>query len=220
METLAAFTPALPEIILAAGAMLFLMLGVFSADTARTGVFIGWLTVLLMAGVAIMIGTSGAERVELFDGAFVVDAFSRFCKVLILGAAAVSLMLSFGYFERERIMKFEIPVIALLSTVGMFMMVSANDLISLYLGLELMSLALYVLAAVHRDSLRSSEFGLEILRSRRPVVRHAALRRLTDLRLHGHHLVHRAGVNFESGRSGSEHRSHRWPRLLACRPCI
>jgi NADH-quinone oxidoreductase subunit N len=161
METLAAFAPALPEIILAAGAMVFLMLGVFSADTARTGVFIGWLTVLLMAGVAILIGATGAERVELFDGAFVVDAFSRFCKILILGAAAVSLVLGFGYFERARIMKFEIPVVALLSTVGMFMMVSANDLISLYLGLELMSLALYVLAAVHRDSLRSSESGLK-----------------------------------------------------------
>ncbi len=73
----------------------------------------------------------------------------------------MSLILSFGYFERAKIMKFEIPVVALLSTVGMFMMVSANDLISLYLGLELMSLALYVLAALRRDSLRSSEAGLK-----------------------------------------------------------
>jgi NADH-quinone oxidoreductase subunit N len=161
MNTLSSFAPAVPEIALAAGAMVLLMLGVFREDTARNGTSVGWLAVLVMAAVAVLVGAGGAERIELFDGAFVVDAFARFCKILILGAAAVSLILSFGYFQRAKIMKFEIPVVALLSTVGMFMMVSANDLISLYLGLELMSLALYVLAAVRRDSLRSSESGLK-----------------------------------------------------------
>ncbi|OYW54791.1 MAG: NADH-quinone oxidoreductase subunit N [Hyphomicrobium sp. 32-62-53] len=161
MDTLASYAPALPEIVLAAGAMLLLMLGVFREDTARTGRSIGWLSIGLMAIVALLVGWGGADRVELFDGAYVSDAFSRFSKILILAAAAASLLLSFGYFERAKIMKFEIPVIVLLSTIGMFMMVSANDLISLYLGLELMSLALYVLAAVRRDSLRSSESGLK-----------------------------------------------------------
>ncbi|MCU0731321.1 MAG: NADH-quinone oxidoreductase subunit NuoN [Hyphomonas sp.] len=161
MDTLASYAPALPEIALAVGAMLLLMLGVFRDDTARTGHSIGWLSIGLMALVALLVGWGGADRVELFDGAYVSDAFSRFTKILILAAAAASLMLSFGYFERAKIMKFEIPVVVLLSTIGMFMMVSANDLISLYLGLELMSLALYVLAAVRRDSLRSSESGLK-----------------------------------------------------------
>jgi NADH-quinone oxidoreductase subunit N len=161
MDTLISFAPALPEIVLAMGAMALLMLGVFREDNARTGLTIGWLSIVLLGGVAILVGWGGADRIELFDGAYVSDAFSRFSKILILGAAAASLILSFGYFERAKIMKFEIPVIVLLSTIGMFMMVSANDLISLYLGLELMSLALYVLAAVRRDSLRSSESGLK-----------------------------------------------------------
>jgi NADH-quinone oxidoreductase subunit N len=161
METLASYAPAVPEIALATGAMVLLMLGVFRDDTARNGLSVGWLSVLLMAVVAFYVGVGGSARVELFDGAFVVDGFARFSKILILAAAAASLIMSFGYLERARIMKFEVPVVVLLSTVGMFMMVSANDLISLYLGLELMSLALYVLAAVRRDSLRSSESGLK-----------------------------------------------------------
>jgi NADH-quinone oxidoreductase subunit N len=161
METLASFAPALPEILLAAGAMVLLMIGVFRDDNARNGVSAGWLAVLLMGLVAFYTAAGGSERVELFDGAFVVDGFARFAKIVILAAGAASLIMSFGYFERARIMKFEVPVLVLLSTVGMFMMVSANDLIALYLGLELMSLALYVLAAVRRDSLRSSESGLK-----------------------------------------------------------
>ncbi len=161
METLASFVPALPEIVLAAGAMVLLMLGVFREDTARNGRSVGWLSVLIMVVAAVMTGFGGAERLELFDGAFVVDSFARFSKVLILAAAAAALILSFDYFERAKIMKFEIPVVVLLSVAGMFMMVSANDLISLYLGLELMSLSLYVLAAVRRDSLKSSESGLK-----------------------------------------------------------
>jgi len=161
MSTLQSFAPALPEIVLAAGAMVLLMLGVFRTDTERNAVSVGWLAVLVMAVVALIVGAGGAERIEIFDGAFVVDAFARFAKILILAAAATALILSFGYFVRAKAMRFEIPVLVLLATAGMTMMVSANDLIALYLGLELMSLALYVLAAVRRDSLRSSEAGLK-----------------------------------------------------------
>jgi NADH-quinone oxidoreductase subunit N len=161
MTTLQSFVPALPEIVLSVGAMVLLMLGVFREDNARNGTSVGWLAVLVMAVTAILVGFSGSERVEAFEGAFVVDAFGRFAKILILGSAAVALILGFAYFTRAKIMKFEIPVIVLLSAVGMLMMVSANDLISLYLGIELMSLSLYVLAAVRRDSLRSSESGLK-----------------------------------------------------------
>ncbi len=78
MNTLSSFAPVLPEIALAGGAMVLLMLGVFREDTARNGASIGRLAVLLMAAVAVMVGSAGAERLELFDGAFVVDAFSRF----------------------------------------------------------------------------------------------------------------------------------------------
>ena len=90
-----------------------------------------------------------------------VDGFGRFMKVLTFGAAAVALLLSFDYLRQAKTLKFEYPVLALLATAGMGMMISANDLIALYLGLELQSLALYVMAAIRRDDLRSSEAGLK-----------------------------------------------------------
>ncbi len=158
---LQSFAPAFPEIFVAVGAMALLMLGVFRDDTERNGVATGWLAIGVLAVAALMVAGQGATRATLFDGAFVVDGFGRFVKVLILAGSAVSLMLCFGYLARAKIMKFEIPVLVLLATTGMMMMVSASDLISLYLALELMSLALYVLAAVRRDQLRSSEAGLK-----------------------------------------------------------
>ncbi len=97
----------------------------------------------------------------LFKGAFVVDGFSRFVKILILGGSAATLLLSFDYLRRAKLLTYEFPVLVLLATTGMMMMVSANDLIALYLGLELQSLALYVLAAIRRDDVRSSEAGLK-----------------------------------------------------------
>ena len=107
-------------------------------------------------------------------------------KILVLLGAALTMIMSLGYIEREQMDRFEFPVLMLFATLGMLMMVSANDLISLYLGLELQSLSLYVIAAFRRDTVRSSEAGAEILRSRRAVVRHAALRLLDGLRLHRH----------------------------------
>jgi NADH-quinone oxidoreductase subunit N len=92
---------------------------------------------------------------------FVVDGYSRFIKVLILGGSATALLLSFDYLRAAGILRYEFPVLVLLAATGMMMMVSAGDLIALYLGLELQSLALYVLAAVRRDDVRSSEAGLK-----------------------------------------------------------
>ena len=98
---------------------------------------------------------------ELFNGAFVDDRFARFMKILTLAGSAFTLILSFDYMRRERILRFEYPILILLSTVGMMLTISANDLISLYLALEFQSLALYVVAAFHRDHLRSTEAGLK-----------------------------------------------------------
>ena len=102
-----------------------------------------------------------AGKQTLFDGAFVVDGFARFMKVLTFVASAGALFLSFDYMRETRSHKFEYPVLVLLATAGMGMMISANDLIALYLGLELQSLALYVVAAIRRDDVRSSEAGLK-----------------------------------------------------------
>jgi NADH-quinone oxidoreductase subunit N len=160
MSALAVYAPLLPEAILAIGAMVLLMLGVFRPDTQEEAGRIMWLAiaVLLAAGFAVL---QGAGTELLFAGAFIVDSFARFMKIVVLAGAGVALILSFDEMADRKSLKFEFPVLVLLSTTGMMMMVSANDLISLYLGLELQSLALYVVAAFRRDSTRSSEAGLK-----------------------------------------------------------
>jgi len=151
------WTLALPEIVLSVCGMAILMVGVFRRP--ETGFVAGMLTLgaLLVAGMLVISrGTGGA-----YEGLFVVDAFSNFVKVLILVSAAIALILAFDYNSRQGIGRFEFPVLVLFSTVGMMVMGSAANLMTLYLGLELQNLALYVLVAFARDDLRSSEAGLK-----------------------------------------------------------
>ena len=102
------------------------------------------------------------EEADLaFGGQFVVDQFARFMKWLVLIGSALAVIMSINYNAREGIERFEFPVLILFASLGMLLMVSANDLISLYVGLELQSLSLYVIAAFRRDSARSSEAGLK-----------------------------------------------------------
>lgn len=152
--------PVLPEVILAVGAMALLMFGAFAGDSDATGKQTAWLAigVLAAAGFALVTSTTTGTA---FDGAFVSDGLTTFLNVLILIAAAMTLLLTFDDFGRAKVMLFEYPVLVLLATLGMLMMVSANDLIALYLGLELQSLALYVIAAFKRDDVKSSEAGLK-----------------------------------------------------------
>jgi NADH-quinone oxidoreductase subunit N len=161
MTPLQTYAPLLPEIIIAVGAMALLMYGVFRPETDVEGRSVGWgaIAVLAAAGYFVLRQPAGTETV--FDGAFVVDSFGQFMKLLVLGGSAVALLLAFDDFSDQKQMKFEYPILVLLATTGMLMMVSAGDLIALYLGLELQSLALYVVAAFRRDSVRSSEAGLK-----------------------------------------------------------
>jgi NADH-quinone oxidoreductase subunit N len=159
--TLSSLWPALPEIVVAVGAMLLLMFGVARPDNDQEGEIVGWGAMLVLAAAAFIVATQPATSERMFNDAFVVDGFTRFGKLLVLGGSAVALLLSFDYLRDARLMKFEFPVLVLLATVGMMLMVSSNDLISLYLGLELQSLALYVVAALRRDDVRSSEAGLK-----------------------------------------------------------
>lgn len=161
MEQLHSYWPLYPELVLVVGAMALLMLGVFRPETDREAEVIGWLAILMLAVAAWLVVGQPAGAQMLFEGAFVVDGFARFMKVLTLVASAGALLLSFDFLRQARALKFEYPVLMLLATAGMLMMISANDLISLYIGLELQSLALYVLAAIRRDDLRSSEAGLK-----------------------------------------------------------
>jgi len=148
----------LPELIVAVSAMAILLAGAIGGD--RQTAVLTALAVLVMAVAGFFVAVSG-ERVAAFHGAFVVDGFARFVKLLILGGSAVSLLMAGPYFENEKQTRFELPVLILLASLGMMLMVSATSFIALYMGLELQSLALYVLAAFSRDSLRSTEAGLK-----------------------------------------------------------
>ena len=150
---------ALPEIVLICGAMLLLMFGVFRGE--RSARAVNWLSILLLIAAGAVVLWLPVERLETFGGSFVVDSFARFLKLLALIGSATAILMSFDYFANDKQEKFEYPVLILLSTAGMLMLISANDLIALYLGLELMSLALYVVAAINRDSVRSTEAGLK-----------------------------------------------------------
>ena len=150
-----------PEIALVVGAMVLLMLGVFRPETDREAATIGWLAIGVLCLAAWLVLEQAPTRGTLFEGGFLVDGFARFMKGLTLMASAGALLLSFDYMRETRSQKFEYPVLVLLATAGMMMMISANDLIALYLGLELQNLALYVVAAIRRDDVRSSEAGLK-----------------------------------------------------------
>jgi NADH-quinone oxidoreductase subunit N len=160
MPETTSFATALPEIILAGGAMALLMLGAFGFADGERSDRAGWTAILILFVTgAVLITQTGTERV--FNDAFVSDAFARFVKLLVLTGSAVAILLSFDDFRRAKADRYELPVLILLSTVGMMMMISASDLLALYLGLELQSLALYVLAAIRRDNVRSSEAGMK-----------------------------------------------------------
>ncbi|HEU0222539.1 MAG TPA: NADH-quinone oxidoreductase subunit NuoN [Paracoccaceae bacterium] len=150
----------LPELMLAAYAMAALMWGVFRGKDEDTELLI-WVTAAVLAALALWLGFGQPGRPSAFSGGFIDDGFARFAKVLLLAGAAIVLLLSIEYLRRHRLLRFEFPVLVALSALGMMMMVSAGDLMALYLGLELQSLALYVIAAFRRDSLRSTEAGLK-----------------------------------------------------------
>ena len=153
-------TVILPEIVLAVSAMLALLVGVYTTKDKLAPVLV-WLTAALMAVLAVWIATRSSGTAIAFGGMFVDDAFSRFAKVAILLSAAAVLVMSQDYMARRQILHFEYPVLVSLAAVGMMVMVSAGDLIALYMGLELQSLALYVMASLRRDSARSTEAGLK-----------------------------------------------------------
>ena len=150
----------LPEIILSVYAMLALVGAVYTAkdELATT---LCWLTAVLFAVVAFWISSDTASAQTAFNGMFIDDGFARFAKVVILLSAAAVLVMSVDYMRRRDLMKFEYPILIVLAVVGMMMMVSSGNLMSLYMGLELQSLSLYVVASFRRDSVKSTEAGMK-----------------------------------------------------------
>jgi len=149
-----------PEVFLALYAMAALMWAVYRGKDDEAPMLF-WLTSIVLAGLGVWIGFEPASTQTAFNGAFINDGFARFAKVLILFSASIVLLMSQPYLKRNALLKFEFPILVALATVGMMMMVSSGDLISLYMGLELQSLALYIIAAFQRDSLKSTEAGLK-----------------------------------------------------------
>ena len=150
----------LPEIILSVFAMLSLLIGVYGGQDKRTA-NITFVTAGLMVITGIWMLFDGSPSETAFNKMFIDDAFSRFAKALVLLSSAAVLVMSLGYMLRHNLGRFEYPILIIFSVVGMMFMVSANDLMILYLGLELQSLALYVVASMRRESLKSTEAGMK-----------------------------------------------------------
>jgi NADH-quinone oxidoreductase subunit N len=149
-----------PEIVLALYAMVALIAIVYTGKDAMARLSL-WMTSIVFVGMAAWIATSGEGTSVAFGGMFVDDAFSRFAKVTILLSAAAVLLMSEEYMTRRDLLRFEYPLLVALAAVGMMVMVSAGDLMALYMGLELQSLALYVVASLRRDNVKSTEAGLK-----------------------------------------------------------
>ncbi len=150
----------LPEIFLSVFAMLGLLVGAYGGKDKWAPMFV-WVTSAVLVATAAWIGLQGAGTARAFGGMFVDDGFARFAKVTILLAAAAILLMSESYMARRDLLRFEYPLLIVLASVGMMVMVSAGDLIALYMGLELQSLSLYVVASLRRDSVKSTEAGLK-----------------------------------------------------------
>ena len=134
------------------------MIGVFQGEKSTPLVTTLSVVVIAVAGIVLLFATPNGAT---FQGAFVLDPFARFMKVLALVGSGFAILMSADFAKRERFDRFEFPVLIVIATLGMMLMISASDMISLYLGLELQSLALYVVAAINRDSVKSTEAGLK-----------------------------------------------------------
>jgi NADH-quinone oxidoreductase subunit N len=157
------FRLVLPEEVLSTGALLLMLVAAWAGD--RSAKLLTWLSILLLAIAAFLLPGLGLgignEAGSAFFGLFAADGFAAYAKIVIYAAAAISLVAAMGWFGRDRDYRAEYPVLILLAAVGMGMMVSATDLITLYVGLELQSLAAYVLASFQRSDARSAEAGLK-----------------------------------------------------------
>ena len=148
----------IPEVFILLSSFSLLIAGVFSKTLNK---IINYVIVILLAALILVIYFNFTSSVTLFGNSYTIDPLSNFMKILVLISVLFTMLISNTYLERLKIAKFEYPIIILLSTLGMFVMISANNLIVFYLGLELQSLCLYVLAAINTKSLKSSEAGLK-----------------------------------------------------------
>jgi len=150
----------LPEIFISLSIMFLLVLGVFKKDSSKL-IFNISLLVLLITATITLNETSNIDHTTLFNNSVVIDHMSSLMKIITLVGAFLVLVISSNYLKTFKIFKIEYPILILSSVLGMMVMISSNDLMVFYIGLELQSLALYVLATFNRDQLKSSEAGLK-----------------------------------------------------------
>ena len=166
MNEIPNMVPALPEIFVAVIGMALLMLGVFqkagdAAAEVKTARLVSRLGMITLVLAMMLVATVAGSTFNTFSGMFVSDPFAVYFKVLVLFASALTLAISHNYMENQGIARFEYTVLIVFATLGMMIMISANNLMSLYLGLEMQSLSLYVIATFNRDDERSTEAGLK-----------------------------------------------------------
>jgi len=158
--------PALPELFLAGVIMALLMFGVFQkagteALEVKSTRLISILSLIALVLAMLLVSTLWGGRLLTFEKMFISDTFAVYAKTLVLAGAALAIILSHSFLERQHMARFEYSILIVFATLGMMMMISANDLISLYVGLEMQSLSLYVIASIQRDDTRSTEAGLK-----------------------------------------------------------
>ncbi|MBE04993.1 MAG: NADH-quinone oxidoreductase subunit NuoN [Gammaproteobacteria bacterium] len=153
------YLPALPEIFLGGSSLILLMIGVFIGN--KSTAVITWITSLIFLAALVIVLVMDNKTQTTFGGLFIIDTFSTFMKSIVLIGAAMTLIVGMGYVKREGMNRFEFPILILFATTGMLLMISANDLIALYVGLEMQSLSLYIVATFKRESVRSTESGLK-----------------------------------------------------------
>ena len=150
----------LPEIFISLSIMFLLIIGVYKKDSSKL-VYNFSLIILFITGGIIFNETLNVENVLLFNGSVIIDYLSSFMKLITIIAALMALIISSNYLKTFKILKIEYPILIICAVLGMMVMISSNDLIVFYIGLELQSLSLYVLSSFNRDEIKSSEAGLK-----------------------------------------------------------
>ena len=151
--------PIVPELFLAVSAMLLLVIGVSRGNSSTN--LMGWSVVGVLATAMLLMAGQDTDGEAILNGMFVHDKFTFYMKFLVLSGLIACVTLSVQYLHQDRMVRFEYPILLLFAGIGMMIMISANDMLSLYVGLELQSLSLYVLAAIRRDHLKSAEAGMK-----------------------------------------------------------
>ena len=149
----------IPELFISIMIMFLLIFGVFKKNSSQ--LVYNLTTVSLVAALALIINLDTQIQSSLFNNSYNIDSLARFMKILLILSGIFVMLSSYKYIQISKISKIEYPILILCSILGMMVMISSNDLIVFYMGLELQSLALYVLASFNRDNLLSTESGLK-----------------------------------------------------------